>query len=195
MIALLLLVTLGGEGKWTPQQVVELGPAWVKSQGFQLPLNKLWDDKKGTESQEYVKKEERQLLDVVARRAKKREEDEAKRKREHPLMPFKITKDQSIADGRLTPKYREAMGKSLRQTFSDHFAVTTAGVFSTPELLCTASVCGYDNLLFSVDYPFESNQLATQWFATLQIADADKAKLAHRNAERLLKIKPLETSK
>jgi dipeptidyl aminopeptidase/acylaminoacyl peptidase len=63
----------------------------------------MWDEKKGTESQEYIKKEERQLLDVVARRAKKREEDEAKRKREHPLKPFKITKDQSIADGRLTP--------------------------------------------------------------------------------------------
>src|SRR5207253_998435 len=54
-------------------------------------------------SQEVVKKEEKQLLDVVARRAKKREEDEAKRKREHPLKPFKLSKDQSIADGRLTP--------------------------------------------------------------------------------------------
>jgi dipeptidyl aminopeptidase/acylaminoacyl peptidase len=63
----------------------------------------MWDDKKGTDSQEVVKKEEKQLLDVVARRAKKREEDEAKRKREHPLKPFKLSKDQSIADGRLTP--------------------------------------------------------------------------------------------
>src|SRR5205085_4795796 len=63
----------------------------------------LWDDKKGTESQEFVKKEERQLLDVVARRAKKREEDEAKEKREHPLKPFKLSKGQRVADGRLTP--------------------------------------------------------------------------------------------
>jgi len=63
----------------------------------------LWDDKKGTESQEFVKKEERELLDVVARRAKKREEEEAKQKREHPLKPFKLSKGQRIADGRLTP--------------------------------------------------------------------------------------------
>src|SRR5258706_10756788 len=35
------------EGKWTPQQVVELGPAWVRGQGFQLPLEKLWNAKKG----------------------------------------------------------------------------------------------------------------------------------------------------
>jgi dipeptidyl aminopeptidase/acylaminoacyl peptidase len=43
----------------------------------------LWDDaaKKGTASQEYIKAEERKLLDIVDRKAKKREEDEAKRKR------------------------------------------------------------------------------------------------------------------
>ena len=35
-----------GEGKWTPQQVLELGPQWVKTQGFQLPLEKLWSEKK-----------------------------------------------------------------------------------------------------------------------------------------------------
>ncbi|MBE2250801.1 MAG: S46 family peptidase [Myxococcus sp.] len=38
---------LAAEGKWTPQQVLELGPAWVKQQGFSLPLSKLWDEKKG----------------------------------------------------------------------------------------------------------------------------------------------------
>lgn len=36
------------EGKWTPQQVLEQGPAWVKQQGFSLPLSKLWDEKAGT---------------------------------------------------------------------------------------------------------------------------------------------------
>lgn len=39
-------VSLAGEGKWTPQQVLELGPGWVKQQGFSLPLSKLWDEKK-----------------------------------------------------------------------------------------------------------------------------------------------------
>jgi dipeptidyl aminopeptidase/acylaminoacyl peptidase len=68
----------------------------------------LWDEKKGTESQEHLKSEERKLLDVVERRAKKREEDEAKRKKEHPLKPFKLTKGQNIVDMRLTPD-----GKSI----------------------------------------------------------------------------------
>jgi hypothetical protein len=38
---------LAGEGKWTPQQVLELGQEWVREQGFDLPLERLWDEEKG----------------------------------------------------------------------------------------------------------------------------------------------------
>ena len=41
-------VVLAAEGKWTPQQVLQQGPAWVKLQGFALPLAKLWDEKTQT---------------------------------------------------------------------------------------------------------------------------------------------------
>lgn len=99
------------------------------------------------------------------------------------LLPFALWR----ADARLTPKYPQ-LKKSVRQTFLDHFHLTTSGVFSTPELLCTASVVGFDRMLFSVDYPFESNHEAVRWFDTVPIADADRAKLAHLNAERLLKL-------
>ncbi|HEY2092089.1 MAG TPA: prolyl oligopeptidase family serine peptidase [Thermoanaerobaculia bacterium] len=63
----------------------------------------LWDEKKGTESQEFVKSEERKLFDVVERRAKKKEEDEAKKRKDHPLKPYKIDKRQNVADLQLTP--------------------------------------------------------------------------------------------
>jgi dipeptidyl aminopeptidase/acylaminoacyl peptidase len=63
----------------------------------------LWDEKKGTESQEFVKSEELKLFDVIERRAKKKEEDEAERRREHPLKPYKIEKRQTVADLQLTP--------------------------------------------------------------------------------------------
>src|SRR5437763_1086148 len=58
--------------------------------------NPPWNPEQGTESQEYVKKEERKLLDVVERRAKQREEDEAKKKKEHPLKPFKLERRQTV---------------------------------------------------------------------------------------------------
>ena len=34
-------------GKWTPQQVLERGQAWVTTRGFGLPLDKLWNEKAG----------------------------------------------------------------------------------------------------------------------------------------------------
>jgi dipeptidyl aminopeptidase/acylaminoacyl peptidase len=61
------------------------------------------EDKKGTDSQEFLKKEEKELLEVIRDRAAKREEDEAKKKRENPRKPFSLTAGQTIASLRLTP--------------------------------------------------------------------------------------------
>ncbi len=36
------------EGKWTPQQVLELDPHWLKAQGLELPPERLWDPERGT---------------------------------------------------------------------------------------------------------------------------------------------------
>ena len=36
------------EGKWTPQQVLELDPAALKKQGLEIPPSRLWDPKRGT---------------------------------------------------------------------------------------------------------------------------------------------------
>ncbi len=35
------------EGKWMPQQVLELGAKWLQTQGFELPMAKLWDARNG----------------------------------------------------------------------------------------------------------------------------------------------------
>ncbi len=48
LLSLLLAVpVLAAEGKWTPRQVLAQGPAWVKAQGFGLPLERLWDEEAG----------------------------------------------------------------------------------------------------------------------------------------------------
>lgn len=60
-------------------------------------------EKKGTASQEFLKKEERNLLAVIQERATRREEEEAEKKRENPRKPFNLTTGQSIARLQLTP--------------------------------------------------------------------------------------------
>ena len=46
------IVSLAGavcaaEGKWTPQQVLELDPQWLKQQGLEVPPSRLWDPGQG----------------------------------------------------------------------------------------------------------------------------------------------------
>jgi hypothetical protein len=36
------------DGKWTPQQVLDIDPKWLKRQGLKLPPAALWDGKRGT---------------------------------------------------------------------------------------------------------------------------------------------------
>jgi hypothetical protein len=36
------------EGKWTPQQVLKLDTQWLKRQGLQLPVSRLWGPQRGT---------------------------------------------------------------------------------------------------------------------------------------------------
>lgn len=60
-------------------------------------------NKKGTESQEAVKREERELLDAIRERAAKREQDEAKRKERDKRKPFQLTQGQTAANLSLSP--------------------------------------------------------------------------------------------
>ena len=46
-LALAAAPALAGEGKWTPQQVLELGPGWIREQGFDIPLERLWNADEG----------------------------------------------------------------------------------------------------------------------------------------------------
>ncbi|MBL8914455.1 MAG: S46 family peptidase [Archangium sp.] len=39
LVSVVASLALAGEGKWTPQQVQQLGAAWVKQQGFTIPLD------------------------------------------------------------------------------------------------------------------------------------------------------------
>jgi dipeptidyl aminopeptidase/acylaminoacyl peptidase len=58
---------------------------------------------RGNESQEYVKKEERELIEAVRERAQNREEQEAKRKQREKRKPFTPPAGQSVANLQLSP--------------------------------------------------------------------------------------------
>jgi dipeptidyl aminopeptidase/acylaminoacyl peptidase len=71
------------------------------------------EQQKGTDSQEYLKKEERELLDVIKRRAEKRQQDEEKRKREHPRKPFQLAARQTVVNLQLAPDEKSVIATVL----------------------------------------------------------------------------------
>ncbi len=77
---------------------------------------------------------------------------------------------------------------SFRDTFCEHFWITTSGNFSNPALLCSVMEMGVDRILFSVDYPFVMNQPGVEWIPTIPLCAEDKAKILSGNATRLLKL-------
>ncbi len=96
-------------------------------------------------------------------------------------LPFSLAR----ADERLTP-----VATGLKRTVGDYIRenvyITTAGYFTDPPLLCALTVLGADRIMFSVDYPFSSNARARAWLDAAPLSGADREKIAHGNAERLL---------
>jgi dipeptidyl aminopeptidase/acylaminoacyl peptidase len=58
---------------------------------------------RGTDSQEYLKKEQKDLFETVRERAARRQEDEDKRKKDNPRKPFTLQARQSVMSLQLTP--------------------------------------------------------------------------------------------
>jgi len=50
---------------------------------------------------------------------------------------------------------------------------------------------GVERIMFSVDHPYQSMPLARAFLDQLPVSTADKERIAHGNAEKLLKIKPV----
>jgi 2,3-dihydroxybenzoate decarboxylase len=77
---------------------------------------------------------------------------------------------------------------NFRDTFCEHFWITTSGNFSTPALMCCMMEMGVDRILFSVDYPFVPNPPGTKWMADLPLSLEDRTKILCGNAKRLLRM-------
>jgi 2,3-dihydroxybenzoate decarboxylase len=72
--------------------------------------------------------------------------------------------------------------------FRTNIAITTTGVFSHAALIAAIQEVGVDNVMFSIDYPFESTERAVEFIRTAPLAPADQARVAHVNAERILRL-------
>jgi 2,3-dihydroxybenzoate decarboxylase len=79
-------------------------------------------------------------------------------------------------------------GGGFRDTFCEHFYLTTSGNFSSNALFCSMMELGVDRIMFSVDWPFASNTAGVNWLENAPISRADKTKIFGGNARRLLRL-------
>ena len=54
--------------------------------------------------------------------------------------------------------------------------------------LLTLQIMGADRIMYSVDYPYVISEQARTFLENAPISPADKQKIAHGNAEKVLKI-------
>jgi uncharacterized protein len=84
--------------------------------------------------------------------------------------------------------YVQHLARPISRTILDQVCITTSGMFTEPPFLAALATFGIDRILFSVDYPYAANESGRAFLQSLALAPADLAKLAHGNADRLLKL-------
>ena len=69
-----------------------------------------------------------------------------------------------------------------------NIAITTSGVCSDAALRCAIDAMGLDNVLFSIDYPFEKPEVAANFIETAKLTQDEREKVADGNARKLMRI-------
>ena len=65
-------------------------------------------------------------------------------------------------------------------------SVTPSGMLNLPQFRFIHEVLGTDRIIYSVDYPYLTNDGAGAFLQSLPVSDEDEEKIAHRNVEVLL---------
>jgi len=79
--------------------------------------------------------------------------------------------------------------RPLRYYLRNNFYATLSGVRRLSTTQCTLAEMGEERVLFSVDYPFQSNEDSADWFDGVEgLGGETKRKIARGNAKRLFNI-------
>ena len=78
--------------------------------------------------------------------------------------------------------------RTVAQTLRDQVYITTSGLFTLPPLMAAIDTFGIDRVMLSVDYPFSTNEQGTAYLESMKLSQEDIEKIAHGNADRVLKL-------
>ena len=77
---------------------------------------------------------------------------------------------------------------SPSEVFKRNFMITTSGVEHAPALRYAIKVLGAERIMWAIDYPYEEMAPAVRFLNEVGISEEDRARIFHRNAERVFHI-------
>jgi len=86
------------------------------------------------------------------------------------------------------PQKVSGLSRTITETYKSHVWVTPSGLYDLPHFEFVRTVVGVDRIIWSTDYPYNTMDGTRQFIENLPIDDSDKEKIAHGNAEALLRI-------
>ncbi|KAF9884701.1 hypothetical protein FE257_001330 [Aspergillus nanangensis] len=89
------------------------------------------------------------------------------------------------------PSLKGPKKKLFQQYFQDNIVCNTSGMPRTSALINLLAETKVENVMFSVDYPYESIAEMREWFETVPVADETWKDIGYRNAIALFKL-PLD---
>jgi uncharacterized protein len=95
-------------------------------------------------------------------------------------LPFFLARSSGVL------RQQAGLSRPLEEYMAANFHFTTSGMFTYPPLTCLLEVVGVDRVMFSVDYPYSSNEEGRDFVLGAPVGDADREKLGFANAARLL---------
>lgn len=86
------------------------------------------------------------------------------------------------------PQEASGLKRPIVQTYREHVYASPSGMLTLPHSQFIHALMGAKRILYSIDYPYQSLDGARDFIERLPVSDADKALIAHGNAERLLGV-------
>lgn len=80
--------------------------------------------------------------------------------------------------------------RTMEDYFKRNFVFTTSGVEDHMALDYAIRRIGIDNVLWAIDYPYQPMKPALDFMAGAPVSEDERAKLFHKNAERVFRIAP-----
>ncbi|MHA6761394.1 amidohydrolase family protein [Streptacidiphilus sp. PAMC 29251] len=86
------------------------------------------------------------------------------------------------------PRHATKLERSFQEYFRENVYIAPSGLFSQAQLQFCLEAVPLERIVFAVDYPFVGNEGALPFLEGANLPEESKRKIAHENAERLLRL-------